>query len=234
MVAGVTVTDVAVQAVLTLSAPTNVPAQPAFICLWQDFSLCFEGVIAGGHSDDCRRGGLNDRHTRTAGAGGSLLHSSRRLWRPLRPLWFLRLVGEDDSLSYILEKVAFPSRADLHEGRCAHLRTSFTVAAPSFAHRAAAHLLGDLGRQRVLAASGLGRHQEAPSQLSWRLDTSSPVHHITGLAGAFEAAQRVQTVSVLTDTLHGALVDILTVSAVESFIALWTGRAVIFHNGLLD
>lgn len=41
-------------------------------------------------------------------------------------------------------------------------------------------------------------------------DTSVPVQHQTGLAGTFEAAQCVQTVSVLTDTLHGALVDIFT------------------------
>lgn len=42
-------------------------------------------------------------------------------------------------------------------------------------------------------------------------DTPIPVQHQTGLAGTFEAAQRVQTVSVLTDTLHGALVDIFKV-----------------------
>lgn len=42
MVAGVTVTDVAVQAVLTLSMTTNVTAQPTFIC------LCFkEGTQSG-------------------------------------------------------------------------------------------------------------------------------------------------------------------------------------------
>lgn len=28
--------------------------------LTEDFCLCFEGVIAGGHSDDCRRGGFNN------------------------------------------------------------------------------------------------------------------------------------------------------------------------------
>lgn len=42
-------------------------------------------------------------------------------------------------------------------------------------------------------------------------NTSIPVQHQTGLAGTFEAAQRVQTVSVLTDTLHGALIDIFKV-----------------------
>lgn len=28
--------------------------------LTQHFCLCFEGVIAGGQSDDCRRGGFNN------------------------------------------------------------------------------------------------------------------------------------------------------------------------------
>lgn len=234
-------TDVAVQAVLTLSVTTNVPAQPTFICVWEDFSLCFEGDIALGHSDDCRRGGFNNRHTRTAGAGGSLMHGGRRLGRPLHPLWFffVRLAGEEEGreghgLSCTLVRVAFPSRADLTEGHCAHLRTSFTVAAPGFAHRAAAHVPGDGGRQRVLAASRLGRYQEALSLLSWRLNTSIPLQDITGLAGTFETAQCVQTVSVLTDALQGAFVDVLTVSAVESFVALWTGRVVVLHNGLFD
>lgn len=61
------------------------------------------------------------------------------------------------------------SPPSLHPLTCAHLRTSFTVMAPGFAHRAAAHLLGEVGRQRVLAAPGLGRDQEALGLLSWRL-----------------------------------------------------------------
>ena len=40
---------------------------------------------------------------------------------------------------------------------CAHLRTSFTVASPGFAHSAAAHLLGEGRGQRMLAAPGLRR-----------------------------------------------------------------------------
>lgn len=52
---------------------------------------------------------------------------------------------------------------------CAHLRTSFTVTAPGFAHRAAAHLLGEKRRQRVFAAPGLRHHTEALALLGWRL-----------------------------------------------------------------
>lgn len=53
------------------------------------------------------------------------------------------------------------ARLRLRPLTCAHLRTSFTVAAPGFAHRAAAHLLGEVGGQRMLAAPRLGRYQEA-------------------------------------------------------------------------
>lgn len=85
-------------------------------------------------------------------------------------------------------------------------------------------------------------------------------------AGTLEAAQRIQTISILTDSLQGALVDVftvrrrearikrlrrflqeiwkmtrllfrvvtLTVSAVKSLVALWTCRAVFFHNGVFD
>lgn len=42
-------------------------------------------------------------------------------------------------------------------------------------------------------------------------NTSIPIQNKTGFARAFEAAQCVKTVSVLTDTLHGALVDIFKV-----------------------
>lgn len=71
--------------------------------------------------------------------------------------------------------------------------------------------------------------------LSWGLyNTSIPLQDKTGLAGTFEAAQRVKTISILTDALHGALIDILAVSAVESFISLWTGRSIVFHNSLFD
>lgn len=42
-------------------------------------------------------------------------------------------------------------------------------------------------------------------------NTSIPVQHKTGFARTFEAAQCVQTISILTDTLHGALVDIFKV-----------------------
>lgn len=44
---------------------------------------------------------------------------------------------------------------------CAHLRTLFTILPPGRAHRAAAHLLGDLGGQRMLAAPIVSCHQEA-------------------------------------------------------------------------
>ena len=35
-----------------------------------------------------------------------------------------------------------------------------------------------------------------------------PLQHPPGLAGALEAAQCVQTVSVLAHSLHGALIDV--------------------------
>lgn len=41
-------------------------------------------------------------------------------------------------------------------------------------------------------------------------NASIPLQHEAGLARTFEAAQGVETVSVLTDALHGALVDIFT------------------------
>lgn len=41
--------------------------------------------------------------------------------------------------------------------------------------------------------------------------TAGPVQHQTGLAGALEAAQCVQTVSILADALDGALVDVCKV-----------------------
>lgn len=39
-------------------------------------------------------------------------------------------------------------------------------------------------------------------------NTSISLQHITNFAGTLKAAQCVQTVSVLTDTLHGALIDV--------------------------
>lgn len=114
--------------------------------LTRDFCLCFEGVIAWGQSDDCRRGGFNNcgsnkerrsgqtggnmtcwtlflifasifwphmgnisghfsgergkftRHARTAGAGGSLVGSGRRLWT-------LHLVDRDDHISTTAKKL---------------------------------------------------------------------------------------------------------------------------------
>lgn len=160
-------TDVPGQAVLTFSMTTNVSAQPAFICRWEDFCLCFEGVIAGGHSDDCRRGGFNNRHTRTGGAGGDLVRSCRCLcMNPLGVLLVFMVAGDGDlhRLSYVLQKVAFPSRAEFFEGHCALLRTSFTVSAPGFAHCAAAYHLGVGGRQRVIAAPVVGCYPEALTQ----------------------------------------------------------------------
>lgn len=38
--------------------------------------------------------------------------------------------------------------------------------------------------------------------------TAIPLQHPPGLAGAFETPQCVQTVSILADSLHGALVDV--------------------------
>lgn len=89
------------------------------------------------------------------------------------------------------------------------------------------------GRQRVIAAPVVGCYPEALTQ-RWILNTSISLQDKTRFAGTLEAAQCVQTVSVLTDALHGALVDIFTVSAVESFISLGTSRAIVFHNVLFD
>lgn len=118
---------------------------------------------------------------------------------------------------------------------CALLRTAFTVAPPSFAHRAAAHVLGDLGGQGKLATPDVGHYPVALGQLGctqgggdgtflppwgpkdgcWNVlavdqptDTLIPLQDKTGLAETFEAPQSVQTISILTDALHGALVDI--------------------------
>lgn len=38
--------------------------------------------------------------------------------------------------------------------------------------------------------------------------TPIPLQHPPGLAGAFETAEGVQTVSVLAHSLHGALIDV--------------------------
>lgn len=86
MVTRVTVTDVTVQAVLALSVTTNVPAQLAVVCVWRDFGLCFEGVVAWSQPDDGRRCGLNNRHTRSTGASGSWLSCFRPYkFRSIKP-----------------------------------------------------------------------------------------------------------------------------------------------------
>lgn len=68
------------------------------------------------------------------------------------------------------------------------------------------------GEMRVLFRSEVSLQNKWLSEWKRKLllltNTSISVQHKTRLAGTSEAAQCVQTLSVLTDTLHGALVDI--------------------------
>lgn len=71
--------------------------------------------------------------------------------------------------------------------------------------------------ENLIQSSGEKQRREEKTQNGLLLtNTSIPVQHQTGLAGTFEAAQRVQTVSVLADALHGALVDIFKVGRCEN------------------
>lgn len=85
---------------------------------------------------------------------------------------------------------------------CAHLRTFFTVTAPGFAHRAAAHLLSEGGGQRVLTAPGLRHHQEALSLLSWRLWQRRQQGFIWDLAETDEGSKIFQMVRITLWKFH--------------------------------
>lgn len=129
MVTRVTVTDVAIKAVLALSMTTNISAQLTLICVDRDFGLRFKRIVAWSYPDDGRRRGLDKEHSRGTDACGSWLSY-------IRPFRFGSI---NQGLSEVLDEVSFSSGTDLIEGRCAHLRTPLTVAAPSLAHSAAAH-----------------------------------------------------------------------------------------------